>query len=177
MNGGFVDEITNEAEDSKPVLTDTVASVIADAGIPMPPIEVKKGSFLERLVKAFSGQSNSQPAAEAFLPEAAQPSPKMSKVFTALAALLGSSPAVADGSVSLTEEQADKLEASVASHSTTVADLNAKISEKDSKIAELEAKVADLAKEPGADTGDVAQKPEPEIDPDKVATALLNMIP
>lgn len=174
---GFVDEITNEAGDSKPVLTDSIASVIADAGIPMPPIEVKKGSFLERLVRAFSGQSNPLSAAEAFLPEAAKPSPKMSKVFTALAALLGASPAVADGSVSLTEEQADKLEAAVAAHSATVDDLNSKIAEKDGKIAELEAKVTDLAKEPGDDTGEVNQKPEPDVDPDKVAAALLQMIP
>lgn len=174
---GFVDEITNNADDEKPVLTDSVASAIAAAGIPMPPVNVKKGSFLERIVKALTGQFSNNPAAEVRNTEAAQSSTNMPKVFSALAALLGSSPAVADGSVSLTEEQADKLESAVAAHKATVDDLNAKITEKDGKITELEAKVTALSKEPAAATVDVTQKPEASVDTDKVAEALMKIIP
>jgi len=174
LEWGFVDEITNDAEDAKPVLTDSVASAIADAGIPMPPIDVKKGSFLERLFNLFS----SKPAAEApQAAEAAQPQTTMAKTFASLAALLGIAVAVADGSVTLTEEQADKIEDKLAGHDAAVADLNQKISEKDAKIAELEGKIKDLSKEPAEKTTEVQQKPEAEVDPDKVAEALLKMIP
>jgi len=174
LEWGFVDEITNDAEDARPVLTDSVASAIADAGIPMPPIDVKKGSFLERLFNLFSPK----PAAEApQTAEAAQPQTTMAKTFASLAALLGIAVAVADGSVTLTEEQADKIEDKLAGHDAAVADLNKKISEKDAKIAELEGKVKDLSKEPAEKTTEVQQKPEAEVDPDKMAEALLKMIP
>lgn len=173
LEWGFVDEITNEPEDEKPVLTDSVASVIADAGIPLPPLQVKKGSFLERLFNFFSSNT----AAKEREPEAAQPSNIMAKSFAKLAALLGIAVAVADGTVSLTEEQADMIESKLAEHDNTVADLNQKISEKDSKIAELEGKLQDLAKEPADATSVVTEKTDADVDPDKMAAALLQMIP
>lgn len=180
---GFVDEITNDPEDEKPVLTDSVASVFADAGIPIPPIDVKKGSFLERLFNFFSSKPAAKDTVEDST-EAAQPNNTMAKTFAKLAALLGVTVAVADGGVSLTEEQADKIEGKLAEHDSAVADLNAKIAEKDAKIAEQETKIAeldgkvkDLAKEPAEKTTEVQQKPEADVDPDKVAEALLHMIP
>ncbi len=174
---GFVDEITNEADDPKPVLTDTMASVFADAGIPMPPVEIRKGTLLERLFKAFSGKTDPQSAPGTPAPPAAQQSTQMSKPLTALAALLGSALVVADGSVSITEEQAGKIDDTLAAHQATVSDLNAQITQKDGKIAEREAKVADLAKEPAASTADITPVTTAEVDPDKVAEALLKMIP
>lgn len=177
LEWGFVDEITNEPDDEKPELTDSVASVFADAGIPMPPLSVKKGSFLERLANLFSPKPAAEAPAAMADAEAAQPSNPMAKTFAKLAALLGVSVAVADGAVSLTEEQADTIEAKLAGHESAVADLNAKIAEKDSKIAELEGKIKDLSKEPAEHTTEVQQTPEADVDPDKMAAALLNMIP
>ena len=112
----------------------------------------------------------------------AQSHPQMSKTLTALAALLGATVAVSDGKLTLTQEQADKLESAVAAHQTTVADLNAKITEKDSKINELNNKIADLVKAPADTTTDVTdtskeEKPLNGIDVDKVAEALLSIIP
>ena len=180
LEWGFVDEITNDPDDSKPELTDSVASVMASAGIPLPPIDVKKGSFLERLFKAV--MPNPKPAAAADERPTAQSHPQMSKTLTALAALLGATVAVSDGKLTLTQEQADKLESAVAAHQTTVADLNAKITEKDSKINELNNKIADLVKAPADTTPDVIdtskeEKPLNGIDVDKVAEALLSIIP
>ena len=180
LEWGFVDEITNDPDDSKPELTDSVASVMASAGIPLPPIDVKKGSFLERLFKAV--MPNPKPAAAADELPTAQSHPQMSKTLTALAALLGATVAVSDGKLTLTQEQADKLESAVAAHQTTVADLNAKITEKDSKINELNDKIADLVKAPADTTNDVTdtskeEKPLNGIDVDKVAEALLSIIP
>ncbi|MBD5258457.1 MAG: Clp protease [Barnesiella sp.] len=176
LEWGFVDEITNEAEDPAPVLTDSVASVIADAGIPMPPIDVKKGSFLERLFKAFS--PSFQSADEAKKPEAAKSTVQMPKKFTAVGALLGTAVSVSDGKLTITEQQADTLEAAVAAHDTTVNDLNSKIAEKDSKIAELNAKIADLVKEPADDTKTINQTPgevtQDSIDIDKMCDAILS---
>lgn len=173
LEWGFVDEITNLPEDEKPVLTDSVASVIADAGIPMPPIDVKKGSFLERLFNLFS----SKPAAGGDKPVAAQSNVVMAKTFAKIAALLGVAVAVADGSVALSEEQADMIESALDSRENEINSLKSKIQEKDDTIASLEAKVADLSKEPAENTTTVQQQPQNEVDPDKVAEALMKMIP
>lgn len=176
LEWGFVDEITDEPEDDAPVITDVVADALAKEGIPMPPVNVKKGSFLERLMQFFNS-SNSKSAAEAVEPEVAKSTSQMSKVLSSVAALLGVSVAVADGKLTLTEEQADKLEASVAAHESAVNDLNAKISEKDNKINELNAKIADLMKEPGDKTDTVVESSTDEnplngLDIDKVCDAL-----
>lgn len=176
LEWGFVDEITDDPEDPAPEFTDVVADAFAKEGIPMPPVDVKKGSFLERLVQFFN-PSHSKPAAEAIEPEAAQSTPQMSKALTAVAALLGTAVAVADGKLTLTEAQADALETAVAGHETTVNDLNAKITEKDNKINELNAKIADLVKEPASKTSDVTEtskdtNPLNGLDIDKVCDAL-----
>lgn len=178
LEWGFVDEITDDPEDAAPEITDVVADALAKEGIPLPPAMVKKGSFLERLAQFFTSHSN-KPAAEAIAPEAAQTSPKMSKALTAVAALLGVAVAVADGKLTLTEEQADKLEDAIAGHDATVNDLNAKITEKDNKINELNAKIADLVKEPASKTVDVTEKskdtnPLNGVDVNKVCDALCN---
>ena len=173
---GFVDELTNNPEDSKPELTDSVASVMADAGIPLPPLEMKKGSFMERLFKFFTSQ---KPADEGTAPAPAQPATSMAKTLTAVGSLLGAGLAVADGKLTITEEQADKLEDTLAGHEATVKDLNDKIAGKDSRIAELEQQVKDLMKEPATKTDTVTEQkkdsdasPLAGVDIDKVCNAL-----
>lgn len=178
LEWGFVDEITDDPEDAAPEFTDVVADALAKEGIPMPPVAVKKGSFLERLAQFFSS-SHSKPAAEANVPEAAQSTPQMSKALTAVAALVGANVAVADGKLTLTEDQADKLEAAVAAHDAMVNDLNSKITEKVNKITELNAKIADLVKEPASNTADVTETsknsdPLNGLDIDKVCDAILS---
>lgn len=179
LEWGFVDEITNDQDDSAPVMTDKVASFMAEEGIPMPSnLEVKKGSFLERLVQFFIPNSNR--AAETPAPEAkATNPPTMAKAFAKLAALLGCAVAIADEKITLSEQQADSIENALASHDTKVADLESQISAKDARINELEARVADLTKEPAADTNEPEPKGDTKLDDlnqDKIIDAILKNI-
>lgn len=62
LDWGFVDEITDQAEDEAPVVTDAVADALAKSGIPMPPsVSPKKGSFLERLLALFQSKETLNP--------------------------------------------------------------------------------------------------------------------
>lgn len=176
LEWGFVDEITDEPDDAAPEINDVVADALAKEGIPMPPVHVKKGSFLERLMQFFN-PSHPKPAAEAVEAPAAQSSTQMSKPLTALAALLGAEVAVVNDNITFGSAQAEAIEDALASHDAKVNDLNAKIAAKDAKITELEAKIADLVKEPASDTSDVKEtskdtNPLNGLDVDKVLDAL-----
>lgn len=175
LEWGFVDEITDDQEDSAPVMTDAVADFMAKEGIPMPPnLEVKKGSFFERFLQFFS--PSSKPADGADAPEAKATNQPAMKVFAKIAALLGCAVALADNKLTLDEAQADSIENALASHESKVADLEAQIATKDARIAELEGQVNDLKKDPADDTKDVHAKGDvkvEDLDIDKVAEALL----
>ena len=176
LEWGFVDEITDDPEDEAPAMTDAVADALAKEGIPMPPVNVKKGTFIERLMQLFT--PSPKPAARATepAPGAAQQQQPM-KTFAKLAALVGATVALADGKITLTEAQADALETALAGHDTTVADLNAKLKAKDTTIDTLNTQIADLKKEPAEDTklpkpgaGTVTQD---NIDIDKMCDEIL----
>lgn len=176
LEWGFVDEITDDPEDAAPEITDVVADAFAKEGIPMPPVGVRKGSFLERLAQLFTSQQ-SKPAAEARMPPAAQTDHQMSKPLTAIAALLGVTVTVADGKLTITEEQAVSIENALSGHAAAVNGLNAKITEKDSTINQLNAKIADLVKEPASATTGVTDtskdtNPLNGLDIDKICDAL-----
>lgn len=179
LDWGFVDEITDNPEDTAPVIDDVVADALAKEGIPMPPVAVKKGSFWERLLRAFNSPQFNKSAAEAEEPEAAQKSNQMPKQLTAIAAIIGASVAIADGKLTISANQAEKLEDAIAGHTSTVDDLNAKIAEKDSEINELNTKINDLSKEPASETSTVTEtstdtNPLSSLDVDKVCDALCN---
>lgn len=58
LEWGFVDEITDEAEESAPVLTDSVAAAMVTAGMPIPRIAVEGGAqennFFSKLINTLS---------------------------------------------------------------------------------------------------------------------------
>lgn len=172
---GFVDEITDDAEDEAPVITDTVADALAKQGIPLP--NLKRDSFMSQLLKFFTGLKPSQ-AEPAPAPQPPTKTENMAtKSFTAIGAALGSDveASLNEGNLTLTEDQADALEAALANNKQQVDDLTA-------QVADLNAKVADLLKEPAATTTTVNdaskdENPLDAVDVDKVAAALLNMIP
>ena len=176
LEWGFVDEITNLEGDEKPVLTDAVASVLAEAGIPLPPIPVKKDSFIERLFQAFTPHRSSKPVEPAEGPDSTQAINEM-KNLTKLTALLGAAIVMVDGKFSLNEEQLGKIEAALGAHDDEIASLNATIATKDSTINDLNAKIADLVKEPASKTETVTEeskdeKPFNTADVDKLVDAL-----
>lgn len=179
LEWGFVDELTDQPEDAAPVITDTVADALAQQGIPLPELEAKRGSFMERLFQFFTGSHIQKPAAVAAITPNEMPENK----FTALAALIGEAVAVeADGGVALTQEHAEKIEASLTEQSAAIEAHAAAIAEKEAKIAELEARVAALAAEPAATTSTVVEESKEgtslaNLDKKKLADALLKNIP
>lgn len=150
---GFVDEITDYSDDEKPVLTDAVASAMCAAGIPLPPLPIRKDSFFDRLKKLFTDFS-----ATPDLPEKnSTPQPYNMEKYALLAALIGGTVAMADGHASLTDKQLADIEASLSGKDTEIATLRQQIADKDTEINSLNRTVADLRKAPAADTGTVTE--------------------
>lgn len=176
LEWGFVDEITNDPDDDAPEITDVVADALAKEGIPMPPLNIKRSSFLERLLQLFTSQS--KPSAPEAAPTSAQPSTRASRI---ISSLLSEDVAVTDGVLTLTKAQADRLEAAIDSLNSNIDSLSVQITEKDDIIAELNDRVADLAAEPAATTADVTEiskssSPLNGLDLDKVCDALCSSL-
>lgn len=157
LEWGFVDEITDIAEDEKPVLTEAVASAMCSAGMPMPPIPIdKKDSFFDRLRKFFAGESGDK---------AGQPDSQTNnhhtqssmKNFTLLSAILGCALAASGSKAELTEDQLDKVEASLSAKDSEIADLKKQLESKDSEIADLNTTVTDLKKAPADESKDIKE--------------------
>lgn len=164
LDWGFVDEITHYADDEKPELTEATISSLSAAGIPLPPnFTKKKGSILERFLDFLQSPfSNKAPDNDS--EGAPTQSPIMAKL-TALSALLGCSLALADNKLSISEEQASKIEETLSENKKSIDSLNSVVADKDKTIAELQASIADkdktiaeLKKEPASSTGDVVDE-------------------
>ena len=178
---GFVDEITDEAEDAAPVLTDSIASAMAAVGMPIPNLPIQSSSqfqkFLAAMIEFFRGGKEAQ----------ANP-PKQTitmKKFPFLAAVLlmaDAQIALIEGKFSLDEQQLGTLEDALKAASenaealkaaqTRVSELEAQLLEANTKAAEaatlrqsveaknleiqqLQAKVEELGKQPGDTTQQV----------------------
>lgn len=163
LEWGFVDEITHFDEDEKPELSEATISSLSAAGIPLPPNFKKKGSIMERFL-AFLQSPFSNQAPDNDIEGAPTQSPIMAKL-TALSALLGCSLALADNKLSISEEQASKIEETLSENKKSIDSLNSSIADKDKTIAELQASIADkektiaeLKKEPASSTGEVVDE-------------------
>ena len=178
---GFVDEITDEAEDAAPVLTDSIASAMAAVGMPIPNLPIQSSSqfqkFLAAMIEFFRGGKEAQ----------ANP-PKQTitmKKFPFLAAVLlmaDAQIALIEGKFSLDEQQLGTLEDALKAASenaealkaaqTRVSELEAQLLEANTKateaatlrqsveaknleIQQLQAKVEELGKQPGDTTQQV----------------------
>lgn len=162
---GFVDEITDEPEDAAPKLTDSTASAMAAAGIPIPNVPVtdkeKDGGFARFLatIAAFF-KTGSTPATTPEFSNQNDTPAKMS-TFTApnICAILSlDSLTLADGSASasLTVEQLAKLD-------KHIKDSTDAVKAKDEEITSLKAKLSELEKRPAESTTAVVEdskKPE-----------------
>ena len=156
---GFIDEITNFGE-AAPVLTDAVASAMADAGIPIPNIAVPDttNSFIAFLKSLFRNNNNSN------TPNITKPENKMKITATHLCdALAIESIEAEDNKVTLTAEQVKSI---------------------DTKLADLQAEIETLKQKPGDTTTTVvddkgkSERNEAEDFADTVneATKLFNSI-
>ncbi len=76
LEWGFVDEITDLADEPAPRLTDALASAMANAGMPIPNIPISEaeresafGKFITAIASLFNSKSNTQMSKETTKPE------------------------------------------------------------------------------------------------------------
>ena len=129
LEWGFVDEITDLADEPAPKLTDALASAMASEGMPIPNIplaEAEKDSAFSRFLTALSGF---------FKPSTNPITTAMIKTYTFLSAILADKPlTVKDGSANVTVAQLDAIEDALAEkdrlcneQKQTIADLQAQL--------------------------------------------------
>lgn len=146
LEWGFVDEITDLAEDAAPRLTDALASAMADAGMPIPNIPISDteresafGKFLTAITSLFKPISA--------VPNSAHIA--MNKSYKFLSAIFADAPiTVTDGKASVTETQLDTIEAALADKDRLCNEQKKTIEERDKRISELEARLVKTPAEP-----------------------------
>lgn len=132
LDWGFVDEITDLADEPTPKLTDALASAMASEGMPIPNIpiaEADKESAFARFLAALTSF---------FKPSTNPISTAMIKTYTFLPAILADKPlTVKDGAATVTAAQLDAIEDALAEkdricneQKKTIADLQAKLAAK-----------------------------------------------
>ena len=150
LDWGFVDEITDLADEPAPKLTDALASAMASEGMPIPNIPVADsdreglfGKFLNAIASLFRTPSNSISTA-------------MIKTYHFLSAILADKPlTVNDGKATVTAEQLDCIE-------DALAEKDRLCNEQKQTIADLQAK---LDKQPAEPTKQVVEDSKPGGDP------------
>ena len=129
LDWGFVDEITDLADEPAPKLTDALASAMANAGLPIPNIpiaEADKESTFAKFIAALTSF---------FKPSTNPITTAMIKTYTFLSAILADKPlTVKDGAATVTVAQLDAIEDALAEkerlcneQKQTIADLQAKL--------------------------------------------------
>lgn len=149
LDWGFVDEITDLADEPAPKLTDALASAMASEGMPIPNIpiaEADKESAFARFLAALTSF---------FKPSTNPITTAMIKTYTFLSAILADKPlTVKDGAATVTVAQLDAIEAALAEkdrlcneQKQTIADLQAKLA---AKPAEASSQVVEDNKPSGS---------------------------
>ena len=136
LDWGFVDEITDLADEPAPKLTDTLASAMASEGMPIPNIPLaasEKDSAFSRFLSALSSF---------FKPSTNPITTAMNKTYTFICAVLGIEAfALTDGKATVTDEQLASIE-------NALAEKDRLCNEQKQTIADLQAKLAARPAEP-----------------------------
>ena len=150
LDWGFVDEITDLADEPAPKLTDALASAMASEGMPIPNIPVANGDKESTFAKFIA-------ALTAFFKPTSNPiSSAMNKTYTFICAVLGiSAIALTDNKASLSDEQLSSIE-------DALAEKDRLCNEQKQTIADLQAK---LDKQPAEPTKQVVEDRKPGGDP------------
>lgn len=153
LDWGFVDEITDLADEPAPKLTDALASAMANAGMPIPNIpiaEADKESAFAKFIAALTSF---------FKPSTNPITTAMIKTYTFLSAILADKPiTVKDGTASVSTAQLDAIEAALADKDRICNEQKQTIEDRDKTIADLQAK---LAKQPAEPTKQVVEDSKP----------------
>ena len=153
LDWGFVDEITDLADEPAPKLTDALASAMASEGLPIPNIpiaEAEKDSAFSRFLAALTSffKPSTNPIATAMI-----------KTYTFLSAILADNPlTVNDGKAAITAAQLDAIEAALSDKDRICNEQKQTIEDRDKTIADLQAK---LAKQPAEPTKQVVEDSKP----------------
>ena len=149
LDWGFVDEITDLADEPAPKLTDSLASAMANAGIPIPHIplaEPDKESAFAKFISALTSFFRPNATVTNTLSTA------MNKTYTFLCAVLGiTALELTNNKASLSDEQLSAIE-------NHLADLGKKVEDRDKTIADLQAK---LAAKPAVESKQVVEDSKP----------------
>lgn len=164
LEWGFVDELTDYADESAPVLTDTMACAMSAAGIPIPNMPTMHltaqeqsafTKFLGALGQLFSNQKIQSTNNSTQTP--------MKKIFKSICAILTCEHLMSnEGKITLSDAQMENIESAISADKQSISDLNAQItalkSEKQSLTdanTQLQAEVATLKQKPGDTTAHV----------------------
>lgn len=153
LDWGFVDEITGLADEPAPKLTDSLASAMANAGMPIPNIPIAEtdreslfGKFLTAIASLFSAKAERQADNK---PSTNPITTAMIKTYTFLSAILADKPlTVKDGSATISAEQLDCIESAFAEKDRLCNEQKQTIADRDKTIADLQAKLAAKPAEP-----------------------------
>lgn len=166
LDWGFVDEITDDAEDKQPLSPESAAA-ISSAGIPLPPgYSGKKGSMLDRFFAFLrSFNSNSAPAPE-HADNDGTPGPEPENLSSMDKTTSPSAqPAPAPESQAKAAQQAEPQAAPESAAAQQASEKDAEIAELKSQLAERDRTIAQLRKEPAAPTSEVVESKKDEADP------------
>lgn len=160
LDWGFVDEITDLADEPAPKLTDALASAMANAGMPIPNIPIAESDkesafakFIAALTSLFSAKAERQADNKPFTNPITT---AMIKTYTFLSAILADKPlTVKDGAATVTVAQLDAIE-------DALAEKDRLCNEQKQTIADLQAK---LDKQPAEATKQVVEDSKPDGDP------------
>ena len=120
---GFVDELTDYEDESAPVLTDTLASAMSSAGIPIPAIPTIATQDQSAISRFFSALTQ-------FMSKTSQNTKisPMKKIFKSICAILSCEHLMSnEGKITLADAQLESIESAIAQDKQTIADLNSQI--------------------------------------------------
>ena len=166
LEWGFVDEVTDYAEDKQPLSPESAAA-ISSAGMPLPPgYSGKKGSMLDRFFAFLrSFNSNSAPATE-HADNDGTPGPEPENLSSMDKPTSPSAqPAPAPESQAQAVQQAEPQAAPESAAAQQASEKDAEIAELKSQLAERDRTIAQLRKEPAAPTSEVVESKKDEADP------------
>ena len=178
LEWGFVDELTDYADESAPVLTDTMACAMSAAGIPIPNMPTMHltaqeqsafAKFLGALGQLFSNQKIQSSNNSTQTP--------MKKIFKSICAILTCEHLTSnEGKITLSDAQMEDIESAISADKQSISDLNAQIttlkSEKQSLTdanTQLQAEVATLKQKPGDTTAHVVNDKHTDQPAEKTA--------
>lgn len=136
LDWGFVDEITDLADEPAPKLTDALASAMASEGMPIPNIPISEADKESAFAKFIAALTSF------FKPSTNPITTAMIKTYTFLSAILADKPlTVKDGAATVTVAQLDAIE-------DTLAEKDRLCNEQKQTIADLQAKLDKTPAEP-----------------------------